>query len=137
LIAAVDPDRPRTYVLELSSFQLETVDTFRANVALLLNITPDHMDRYPHFDAYAAAKYRIFRNQESGDTAIVNAGERREAARDSRVRQWRFSAAKRVEEGAWLDGDQMVLCLGGVERRIPRASLKLEGQANVENALAA
>jgi UDP-N-acetylmuramoylalanine--D-glutamate ligase len=137
LIASIDPDRARTYVIELSSFQLETVDTFRANVALLLNITPDHMDRYPHFDAYAAAKYRIFRNQESGDTAIVNASDRREAVRGQRVRQWRFSAAKRVDEGAWLDGDEMVVCLGGVERRIPRSSLKLEGQANVENALAA
>jgi UDP-N-acetylmuramoylalanine--D-glutamate ligase len=124
-------------VLELSSFQLETVDTFRANVALLLNITPDHMDRYPNFDAYSAAKYRIFRNQESGDTAIVNANDRRAGARDLRGRQWRFSAAKPVEEGAFLDGDEMVMRVGGEERRIPRASLKLEGQANVENALAA
>src|SRR2546423_1839642 len=54
-----DLEKPRTYVLELSSFQLESVDTFRANVALLLNITPDHMDRYPTFDAYAAASYRV------------------------------------------------------------------------------
>ncbi|PYQ60499.1 MAG: UDP-N-acetylmuramoyl-L-alanine--D-glutamate ligase, partial [Acidobacteria bacterium] len=63
LIASLDLDKPRTYVLELSSFQLESVETFHANVALLLNVTPDHMDRYPNFDAYAAAKYRIFRNQ--------------------------------------------------------------------------
>lgn len=137
LIAAVDPDRARTYVVELSSFQLETVQTFHANVALLLNITPDHMDRYPTMDLYAVAKYRIFRNQGSGDTAIVNATDRRDLPRGSRVRQWRFSATKRVDEGAWLDGDQLVMCLGGDERRIPRASLKLEGQANVENALAA
>ncbi|HEV7238988.1 MAG TPA: UDP-N-acetylmuramoyl-L-alanine--D-glutamate ligase [Thermoanaerobaculia bacterium] len=137
LIAALDADRPRTYVLELSSFQLEAVDTFHANVALLLNITPDHMDRYPTFDAYAAAKYRVFRNQESGDTAIVNANDRRETSRDSRIRQWRFSATKPVAHGAWLDGDQMVTNVGGEERRIPRASLKLQGQANVENALAA
>lgn len=137
LIASVDPERARTYVLELSSFQLEAVDTFRANVALLLNVTPDHMDRYPTFDAYAAAKYRVFRNQESGDTAIVNASDRREARRDARVRRWLFSATKRVDDGAWLDGEEMVLSIGGDERRIPRASLKLEGQANVENALAA
>jgi UDP-N-acetylmuramoylalanine--D-glutamate ligase len=137
LIASLDPERSRTYVLELSSFQLEAVDTFRAHVALLLNVTPDHMDRYPNFDAYAAAKYRIFRTQESGDTAIVNAGDRRERPRDSRVRQWRFSADRRVENGAWLDGDALVISVGGEERRIPRASLKLEGQANVENALAA
>lgn len=137
LIAALDEERPRTYVLELSSFQLEAIDSFHANVALLLNITPDHMDRYPNFAAYAAAKYRVFRNQESGDTAIVNANDRRETSRDARVRQWRFSATKPVASGAWLDGDQMVTNVGGDERRIPRASLKLQGQANVENALAA
>jgi UDP-N-acetylmuramoylalanine--D-glutamate ligase len=137
LIKALDEENVRTYVLELSSFQLEAVDTFRANVALVLNITPDHMDRYTSFDAYSAAKYRIFRNQESGDTAIVNANDRRAGGRDVRVRQWKFSAAKAVDEGAFLDGDEMVLRVGGEERRIPRASLKLEGQANVENALAA
>ncbi|HEX8171089.1 MAG TPA: UDP-N-acetylmuramoyl-L-alanine--D-glutamate ligase [Thermoanaerobaculia bacterium] len=137
LIASLDFERPRTYVLELSSFQLESVDTFRADVALLLNITPDHMDRYPHFNAYATAKYRIFRNQKSGDVAIVNAVERRSMARDTLARIWRFSASKQVDEGAWLDGDDLVLVVGGVERRIPRSSLKLQGNANVENALAA
>jgi UDP-N-acetylmuramoylalanine--D-glutamate ligase len=137
LSAAVDLERPRTYVLELSSFQLDALDTFRANIALLLNITPDHMDRYPTFDAYAASKYRIFRNQESGDTAIVNAAERRTWGRHTRARTWRFSGTERVDEGAWLDGEEMVLRVGGEERRIPRASLKLEGMANVENALAA
>ena len=143
LIASLDEERPRTYVLELSSFQLEAVDTFRANVALLLNITPDHMDRYPNFDAYAAAKYRIFRNQESGDTAITNASDRRTASRDGAARQWRFSATNvgrasaRPFTGAWLDGDDLVTNVGGEERRIPRSMLKLQGQANVENALAA
>jgi len=137
LIASLDTDNPRTYVLELSSFQLETVDTFRANVALLLNVTPDHMDRYPSFDAYAAAKYRIFRNQEAGDVAIVNASERRSAPRDSKARVLRFSSAEALDEGAFLDGDELVLRLGGNERRIPRASLKLQGTANAENALAA
>lgn len=137
LIAALDLEKPRTYVLELSSFQLETVDAFHADVALLLNITPDHMDRYPTFDAYAAAKYRIFRNQTARDVAVVNAGERRSAPRDSVARVWRFSSSQRVEQGAYLDGDQLVLCLDGQERRIPRSSLRLQGTANVENALAA
>ena len=138
LIASLDLEKQRTYVLELSSFQLETVDTFHANVALLLNVTPDHMDRYPNFDAYAAAKYRIFRNQVAGDTAIVNAVERRRAQRETpAARTWRFSAAERVADGAYLDGDQLVMCVGGDERRIPRSSLRLEGAPNVENALAA
>jgi UDP-N-acetylmuramoylalanine--D-glutamate ligase len=138
LTAALDLEKPRTYVLELSSFQLETVDTFHANVALLLNVTPDHMDRYATFDDYAAAKYRIFRNQELGDTAILNAAsDRRGAPRDSKARIRRFSASERVDEGAFLDGDDLVLRLGGNERRIPRASLALQGAPNVENALAA
>lgn len=137
LIACIDFGKPRTYVLELSSFQLESVDTFHANVALLLNITPDHMDRYTSFDGYAAAKYRIFRNQQSSDTAIVNATDRRMSPRDSVAKIWRFSAAQRVDEGAFLDGDQLVINVGGDERRIPRSSLKLQGNANVENALAA
>ena len=138
LISAIDFEKSRTYVLELSSFQLEAVDSFRANVALLLNITPDHMDRYPTLEAYAAAKYRIFRNQQAGDTAIMNVSvERRRNTRNIHVRYWQFSASESVEEGAWLDGDTMVLCAGGEERRIPRASLRLEGAANVENALAA
>jgi len=137
LIAAIDEQKPRTYVLELSSFQLETVDTFHANVALLLNITPDHMDRYATFDDYAAAKYRIFRNQQSGDTAVVNAMDRRSAPRNSKARVWRFSAGGAVDDGAFLDGDDLVLRVEGHERRIPRSSLALQGMANVENALAA
>ena len=137
LISVVDKEKSRTYVLELSSFQLETVDRFHANVALLLNVTPDHMDRYPSFDAYAAAKHRIFRNQASGDVAIVNASDRRSSPRGANVRTWRFSAAQRLEEGAWLDGEEMVMLVDGQERRIPRVALKLQGTANVENALAA
>ncbi len=137
LIASIDLEKPRTYVLELSSFQLESVDRFHANVALLLNVTPDHMDRYPNFDAYAAAKVRIFRNQEAGDTAIVNADDRRGAPPHSRARIWRFSSSQRVDEGAFLAGEEMVMRLGGEERSIPRASLKLAGTANLENALAA
>jgi UDP-N-acetylmuramoylalanine--D-glutamate ligase len=138
LTGAVDLEHPRTYVLELSSFQLETVDQFRAGVALLLNVTPDHMDRYPSLDAYAAAKHRIFHNQKSGDVAIVNASERREIGGEVRGRRvWRFSASQRLDEGAFLDGHEMVIRLEGREDRIARAALRLEGLPNVENALAA
>jgi len=137
LISSIDASRPRTYVLELSSFQLETVDKFHAHIALLLNITPDHMDRYVTFDDYAAAKYRIFRNQEDSDVAIINAVERRVSARQWTPRVWRFSGSQPVERGAYLDGDQLVLRIDDTERRIPRSSLKLQGLANVENALAA
>jgi UDP-N-acetylmuramoylalanine--D-glutamate ligase len=137
LIASIDPEKPRTYVIELSSFQLETIDTFRANVALLLNITPDHMDRYPSFAAYAAAKYRIFRNQQPDDTAIVNLSEHLDVQRGTKSRLWRFSTMPHVDPGAWLDGDSFVLSVDGGEHRIPRSALRLQGMANVENALAA
>jgi UDP-N-acetylmuramoylalanine--D-glutamate ligase len=137
LISSIDLEKPRVYVLELSSFQLETVDRFRADIALLLNITPDHMDRYRSFDDYAAAKYRIFRNQKPHDVAIVNAGDRRATPRDAMARVWRFSASQKVDEGAYLDGDDFVVCLDGQERRLPRVALRLQGMANVENALAA
>jgi UDP-N-acetylmuramoylalanine--D-glutamate ligase len=135
LIAAIDFENRRTYVLELSSFQLEAVDAFHANIALLLNITPDHMDRYRTLEDYAAAKLRIFRNQTAHDTAIVNANEHRPLQTPARV--WRFSGSQRCQPGAWLDGDDMVLSVDGSERRIARAALRLPGMANVENALAA
>jgi UDP-N-acetylmuramoylalanine--D-glutamate ligase len=137
LIRSIDFEEPRTYVLELSSFQLETVDTFRASVAVLLNVTPDHMDRYASFDAYAEAKYRVFRNQQPGDTAIVNADGRLQDPSRPNVKVWRFSAARSVDNGAFFDGNQLVIRIEGSERRIPRASLRLPGLANVENALAA
>jgi UDP-N-acetylmuramoylalanine--D-glutamate ligase len=137
LIGALDTERDRIYVVELSSFQLETVDTFRADVALLLNITPDHMDRYVDFDAYAAAKRRIFRNQRSGDVAILNASIQDYRPHDGAARTWLFAAAERIEQGAFLAGDELVVSLEGHERRLSRGVLKLQGMANVENALAA
>jgi UDP-N-acetylmuramoylalanine--D-glutamate ligase len=95
------------------------------------------MDRYPTFNAYATAKYRIFRNQQPHDVAIVNATDRRVTPRDSKARLWRFSSAAPIDDGAFLDGSDLVLRREQAERRIPRSSLKLEGTANAENALAA
>jgi UDP-N-acetylmuramoylalanine--D-glutamate ligase len=69
---AVDAEAPGVYVVELSSFQLEGLDTFRINAAAILNLTPDHLDRYPSLEAYAEAKARILENQGPGDVAIVN-----------------------------------------------------------------
>lgn len=135
LSAAIAEDE-RIYVVELSSFQLETVDTFRADVALLLNITPDHMDRYESLDAYAAAKYRVFRNQSAADLAIVNASDPLASTPPTEARVWRFSSTQRVEPGAWLEGADLVVRADG-EGRLQRSRLKLAGMANVENALAA
>ncbi|MBI2212940.1 MAG: UDP-N-acetylmuramoyl-L-alanine--D-glutamate ligase [Acidobacteria bacterium] len=130
-------DLERNYVIELSSFQLETVSLFRANVALLLNITPDHMDRYATLDDYAAAKHRVFRNQRASDCAVVNADDARTANPQTEAEVWRFSSTRRVVPGAWLDGSELVLDIGAGESRIARSRLRLEGLANVENALAA
>jgi len=71
--AALAPEPFEAYVVELSSFQLEGNDTFRANGAAILNLTPDHLDRYTDHAAYGAAKARIFRNQQPGDFAVINA----------------------------------------------------------------
>lgn len=136
LIAAVD-QRERFYVVELSSFQLETVDTFHAAVALLLNVTPDHMDRYESIEDYQSAKERIFRNQKAGDVAIVNGSDSRTSNPPTAATVWRFSSLNRPTPGAFLDGSELVLATSKGEQRIPRASLKISGTANVENALAA
>ncbi|MBW3671671.1 MAG: UDP-N-acetylmuramoyl-L-alanine--D-glutamate ligase [Acidobacteria bacterium] len=137
LISAVDPGHKRTYVVELSSFQLESIDRFRANVAVLLNITPDHMDRYDSLEAYASAKYQIFRNQEPSDVAVVNADDERTARPDTDAPVLHFSTRRSVGRGAWRDGTLLRYSVDGQERTIERSSLAIEGDANVENALAA
>jgi UDP-N-acetylmuramoylalanine--D-glutamate ligase len=135
LIASIGEGQ-RNYVIELSSFQLETVDSFHANVALLLNVTPDHLDRYDSMEDYAAAKYRVFRNQTADDVAIVNADDRWTVNPPTAAEVWRFSGSHEAKPGAWLEGANLVRDTG---RRgsIPRADLFLAGAANVENALAA
>jgi UDP-N-acetylmuramoylalanine--D-glutamate ligase len=127
----------RHYVVELSSFQLETVESFRADVALLLNITPDHLDRYPSMEEYAAAKVRIFRNQTPADVAVVNADDPRTSEPRTRARIVRFSSSRSLDEGAFVRQGQLVLRRPGREEWIPRSALRLAGTANVENALAA
>ncbi len=135
-LTALLDEQPRNYVIELSSFQLETVESFRADIAVLLNITPDHMDRYDTMDDYAAAKYRIFRNQRPQDHAIVNGDDPRTAEPPTPAKTWRFSSRRQVVPGAWFDGESLVIDIEGLERRIPRKALALGGMANVENALA-
>jgi UDP-N-acetylmuramoylalanine--D-glutamate ligase len=137
LIARIDPQRERVYVVELSSFQLETLDTFHADVSVLLNITPDHLDRYESIEAYAAAKYEIFRGQTSRDVAVVNAADPRTAEPPTPASVRRFSPAGKIAPGAWRDQSVLRYSVDGDEADIDRAALRLEGDANVENALAA
>lgn len=126
-------------VVEASSFQLEAIDAFRPKVAVLLNLTEDHSDRYRDFNAYVEAKMAVFRNQGATDTAVVNADDPEIAARAGRIRAEKvpFSLTKPLTEGVSLDGGGMVYRNGVREERYPRALLQIRGTQNVENAMAA
>ena len=131
-------------VLELSSFQLESVRRFRATVAALLNLSEDHLDRYADYDAYVAAKGRIFERQQSSDFAVVNADpgqtRARQLAASSAATVITFRSQRSWGSGAWYDSEQGMLCVRlphGALERYPRASLSLPGMHNTQNALAA
>jgi UDP-N-acetylmuramoylalanine--D-glutamate ligase len=127
-------------VLEVSSFQLETIQTFRPKVAVILNITPDHLDRHRTFAAYADAKARIFENQQAGDFAIVNADDQASEALAGRTHAqvFRFSRNKQVEQGAYVDKEYIVFRgLSGMQTVMPISEIPLKGAHNVENVLSA
>jgi len=127
-------------VAEVSSFQLETIDTFQPRVAAVLNVTPDHLDRHGSFDAYVEAKARIFRNQEPTDCAVLNADDPAAAGLAARTRAhvlW-FSRRRVLEHGVFVrDGWVAARLNGHVEAICPLAEVQLRGQHNVENVLAA
>lgn len=106
-------------VLEVSSFQLEWIKVFRPEVAILLNITEDHLDRYMSFDDYADTKFEIFTNQVGGDTAIINAADPVIAARllvaplKSKVVAFKSTGIKCEESDLYLDGEDIVLRIDG------------------------
>jgi UDP-N-acetylmuramoylalanine--D-glutamate ligase len=121
-------------VVELSSFQLERIREFRAHVAVLLNVTDDHLDRYPSFDAYAEAKARIFATQVAGDAAVVKDGDAlcgRFAAKSAGARHAFGGDAGEVREQASVLRD-MVSGLA-----VPLTELGIQGDHNVDNACAA
>jgi UDP-N-acetylmuramoylalanine--D-glutamate ligase len=127
-------------VLELSSFQLETVERFHAHVAVLLNVTADHLDRYPDLEAYGRAKARVFANQTEADFALVNLDDARVERLSAGLSGKRvgFSTRRKLEEGGWIDGDSLCVRLpeGDLER-YPAQPPGLIGRHNQENALAA
>lgn len=135
--AMVRSSRPGQWnVLELSSFQLETIQRFRARIGVALNVTEDHLDRHGSFERYAAAKARLFENQTAEDWAVLNADDpvTRGYASMTAARTLWFSLTRRVEPGAWLE--QGVLMLGG-EPLLPASDVPLRGRHNLENILAA
>ena len=126
-------------VLEVSSFQLETIEAFRPRVAVVLGITPDHLDRHGSFDAYVAAKARILANQQPDDVAILDFGNEaaRGLAEQARGRVIALGGISPGGEGAWLDADAAVLAAPGREPERVELDLQLAGRHNRENALAA
>jgi UDP-N-acetylmuramoylalanine--D-glutamate ligase len=123
-------------VLELSSFQLETIFEFRAHIGLALNVTENHLDRHHRFENYAAAKGRLFETQRSGDFAVLNAEDPvcvRYADRTLAAVEW-FSSRREVSPGASLRGDTLVL---DGRPLIPACEIPIRGRHNVENVLAA
>jgi UDP-N-acetylmuramoylalanine--D-glutamate ligase len=126
-------------VVEVSSFQLEAIEHFRPVIAVLLNVTEDHLDRYAGFDDYIRAKARIFLNQEREDTAILNRDDPvvMRCAEDLRAKKILFSLRKRTEEGAYSDGRTIFFRRGGKEEEYSLADARLKGVHNVENMTAA
>jgi UDP-N-acetylmuramoylalanine--D-glutamate ligase len=140
LISMVEQTKKNTVtVVELSSFQLELIDTFRPNVGLFLNLTPDHLDRHHTLKAYGDAKARIFENQTADDAAILNADDSASAAyAPSKPRVYWFSRKQRVSQGAYLRGEEVVLRIDGEDHTVlRRGEIPLAGAHNLENVLAA
>jgi len=128
-------------VLEVSSFQLETIQTFRPKVAVVLNITPDHLDRHRTFEAYTNAKARIFENQQAEDFAVLNADDPTCAGLASRTRAqvfWFSNKKKEVKQGACVsDGRVLFRDAKGQHEIMLASEIPLKGGHNVENVLAA
>lgn len=123
-------------VLEVSSFQLDSIVDFRPDVALLLNITPDHMDRYTDFAAYRDAKFNLFRNQSGSDHAVLNVDDPEcyPAPKCIRSHQLLFSKSRWLDSGASLSGNDLFV-LG--RRILSLNEIPLRGWHNVDNVLAA
>ena len=127
-------------VLEVSSFQLETIRTFHPKIAVVLNVTPDHLDRHRTLDVYVNAKARIFENQNNNDFAVLNADDATCVAMAERTRAqvfW-FSREKEVKQGTSVRDGQILFRDGSAQREIMQVSeIPLKGAHNLENVLAA
>jgi len=141
-ISLAEHAKPETViVLEISSFQLETIQAFRPKVAVVLNVTPDHLDRHRTFEVYVDAKARIFENQQRSDFAVLNADDptclAMGGARTRAQVVW-FSRQKEVQRGAWVrDGNIVFRDVGGQREIMQVSEIPLKGAHNLENVLAA
>jgi UDP-N-acetylmuramoylalanine--D-glutamate ligase len=140
-ISLAEQAKPDTViVLEVSSFQLETIQTFRPKVSVVLNVTPDHLDRHRTFEAYVEAKARIFENQQGSDFAVFNADDPTcvAMAAGAKSQVFWFSRQKEVQKGAWVRDGNIVFRDGGGQKEILQVSeIPLKGAHNLENVLAA
>jgi len=138
LLAEDGPDA--CHSLELSSFQLETVESLKVDVAILLNLSPDHLDRYDSFEAYGRAKARLFELQDPDAHAVLNADDPASGVfrKALRGRPNLFTTRDEVERGAFLRDGRMILRTDhGEEDLMPARDLPVPGEHNVANALAA
>ena len=127
-------------VAEVSSFQLETVESFCPHLALMINLTPDHLDRHGDMAGYLAAKARIFENQKESDYLVLNYDDEalRNLAPQSCGKVIFFSQKHKLEEGVYLDGNQVMLKLDGQSVYICNADeIAIKGKHNLENAMGA
>jgi UDP-N-acetylmuramoylalanine--D-glutamate ligase len=127
-------------VLEVSSFQLEAVEAFRPRVAVILNISPDHLDRHGDFETYVATKARILRRQQAEDAAVLNLDDPGVRAIRDRGRGQLFAvgSAESHDRGAWRDAGSIALRVDdGPPRRVSLDGMRLRGGHNIENAMAA
>ena len=143
VVALINESTDATWsVLEVSSFQLESTEQFHPQIAVILNITPDHLDRHGTFENYARAKERVFAAQTADDFVVLNADNTRAAAAASRAHApvyW-FSLDRSVPQGAWVEAGYVVFRAHKDEHPesiLPLHSIPLKGEHNVENVLAA
>jgi len=143
VVALIDDSSDETWsVLEVSSFQLESTEKFHPQIAVILNITPDHLDRHGTFENYARAKERIFAAQTAEDCLVLNADNTRAAAtaKSSPARVFWFSMEHLVEQGAWVEDGALMYRESreaAAENIMPLGGIPLKGEHNVENVLAA
>jgi UDP-N-acetylmuramoylalanine--D-glutamate ligase len=141
LISLVETSRNDGFtVIELSSFQLEAVELLHLFVSVIINITPDHLDRYDSMDDYVAAKANIFRNQTENDFAVLNADDERVAKMNppAGAQPIFFSRRRELDEGIFLRGPALTYRAMGVERElIARDEITLRGDHNLENVMSA
>ena len=131
ILFAEGENRWEMLVVEISSFQLEGIEDFRPTFSVLLNITEDHLDRYPQYSDYIWAKARIFANQNSGDMALLNKDDPivMDLQKSVKAKKLFFSLNERLDEGAFSDGQTIILRLGGERRSLFFSKGSLEGDS--------